>query len=468
MKRYLLVLSMMFFFSACSILQSLSGSMVVNAYENNGECTQGAIEKAIAIVTNNKGGIVKLKRNGTYVIRPREDHVFILPSNVIIDGNGATLLIKDGTNTSSFTWDAVFYCENKRNIIIRNLNLDANGRNNPVSQKSKPSGASKHNGLLSAMYTDGIFIKDCIIKDVKGYGGIYLGYCDNVRIKGCGFYDIGVERSTEFIGDASAIMGVGENWIIKDNHFENSYLSNCGTGLDLACAKSLVTGNTVKSFWAGANLANNGVNESHDVVMSNNVFEDNLTGLYLWATEKPYKGGCHHNTIKDNRFVWHTKKGWAVRGIDMGFFVYGDVYDITIQNNEFTAISEDGSMAESYEIAMRIGPVEKTYSGSENKWGSVRKVRINKNVINGCSGPAIQIERTTSTIEVKNNNVSDVAFGTMPYSTKSAFVVTSASSKTSPQDISFDNNEVTKERKVVKNTLFVNGAEVKVNGETLK
>lgn len=457
-----------FLLASCSVLSYSGHNIAVNGYEADGKCTQESIDRALSVLANNQRGVLRLKKNGKYYLKPNREHLFSLPSNVRIQGNGATLFIMDGSNKDTFTWDAVFFANNKENISIEHLILDSNGKNNPVAQKSMPNGASKHNGLLSAMYTDGILIKNCIIKDVKGYGGIYLGYCDNVRIEGCCFYDIGVGRSTEFIGDASAIMGVGENWIIKDNHLENSYLSNCGTGLDLACAKSLVTGNTVKSFWAGANLANNGVNESHDVVMSNNVFEDNLTGLYLWASEKPYKGGCHHNTVKDNLFVWHTKKGWAVRGIDMGFFVYGDVYDITIQENEFIAISKKPSLAESYEIAMRIGPVEKTFSGSENKWGNVRDVTINNNVIKRCSGPAIQIERTSNTIDVKNNSVSDVAFGTMPYSTKRAFVVTSASSETPPQDVSFDNNKVTKGRKVVKNTLFVHGAEVKVNGEILK
>lgn len=464
-RAFILVI---FLLAACSLLSYSAHNVVVNGYEANGKCTQESIDRALSVLANNQGGILRLKKNGKYCLKPNKEHMFSLPSNVRIQGNGATLFIIDGSNNDTLTWDAVFFANNKKNISIEHLILDSNGKNNPVSQKSTPSGASRHNGLLSAMYTDGILIKDCIIKDVKGYGGIYLGYCNNVRIESCGFYDIGVKRGTEFIGDASAIMGVGENWIIKDNHFENSYLSDCGTGLDLSCAKSLVTGNTVKSFWAGANLANNGVNESHDVVMSNNVFEDNLTGLYLWASETPYKGGCHHNTIKDNLFVWHTKKGWAVRGIDMGFFVYGDVYDITIQGNEFTAISEDSSLTESYEIAMRIGPVEKTYSGSENKWGNVRNVTINNNVIKRCSGPAIQIERASSTIDVKNNSVSDAAFGSMPYSTKSTFVVTAASSKTAPLAVSFENNKVTKERKVIKNSVFVSGAEVKVDGEVLK
>lgn len=461
------ITSFVLILTSCSVLSHSKGVIAVKGYERCGKCTHEAVERAIAKISNAGGGVVKLKKNGHYVIKPQHEYVFNLPSNITIDGNGATFFVEDGSNTENFTWDALFYAENKKNIQICNLTLDANGTNNPVLLKPNKSGPHNHNGLFSALRTNNIAIKNCVVRDVKAFGAVYLGYCDNVTIADCAFYDIGVKKSTTVIGDASVIMGVGENWLICGNHLENSYLSNCGTGLDLACANSEVKENTVISFWAGANLANNGVNESHNVSLENNVFKDNATGLYLWASVKPFNGGCHHNVIRGNRFVWNTKKGWSVRGIDLGFFVYGNVYDITIENNDFTALSDDNTSKESYEIAMRVGPPEKTYSGVVNKYGNVKDIDIYNNRIKGCSGPAIQIERTSSEVRVEDNEVIDVATGAMSYSTKRAFVVTDLSTKSRPQGVSFDRNVVKKDNKEVRSSIFVTGAEVKVDGKTL-
>lgn len=464
--RFILPLIMLF--SSCSVLSHSSRSLVVKGYERCGKCTQESVENAIEKISRVGGGILKLKKNGIYVIRPQFEYIFQLPSNITIEGNGAKFIIADGSNTDAFTWDALFYAENKNNINIKNLTLTSNGKNSPVLKIVSLQGAHYHNGLLSAMRTNNILLSNCTVQDVKGYGAVFLAYCDNVTIRGCKFFDIGVEKSNSIIGDASVIMGVGDNWLITENFLKNSYLSNCGTGLDLACANSVVKDNTVISFWAGANLANNGVNESHNVKLENNLFQDNATGLYLWASEKPYKGGCHHNTIKDNRFVWTTKKGWSVRGIDMGFFVYGEVNNIIIEGNDFVALSNGSTPTDSYEIALRIGPVEKTYSGSINQWGSVKYINIINNKIEGCTGAAVQIERRANQISVNDNIVQDVSTGTMSYSTKRAFVVTDLSTKVSPRHISFENNTVTNNREEVKHPVFVKDADVKVNGVITK
>ena len=439
--------------------------MVVNAYEKNGECTQGAIDKAIAIVTNNRGGIVKLKRNGTYVLRPREEHVFNLPSNVTIDGNGATLLIEDGTNTSSFTWDAVFYCENNSNIIIRNLNLDANGRNNPVVQHSKPSGPSRHNGLLSALRVNNVYIQNCTVSDSKGYGCLYLGYCDNVTVTNCRFYDIGVEHSNENIGDASVIMGVGNNWLIENNEMKNSYLSNCGTGLDLGCSHSIIKRNVIESFWAGMNLANNGVTECKNNTIDNNKFVNNGTAIYLWATTEPYIGSCHDNNIINNKIIWYPKSIWGVRGIDLSFFVYGKVYNIVLERNFFIANSQQSDHTTPfYEMAIHVGPAEKTYSGKPNYGGEVYSISIISNVVEGCSGPAFLIDSRVNDVVIKDNKLDNVSSGESEYSSKAAIVVTNLTgSKThSPQKVTLSRNVVVGKGRNCKQFSFVKGSDVMI------
>lgn len=424
---------------ACSVLLNGSNNNICYGYEITGDCTKEAIDKAIERIIQINGGVLKLKKNGVYRIRPVSEHVFILPSHIKIEGNGARIIIEDAVNTKDFTWDAVFYSEGKSDITIENVILEANGNRNPVLQKSVPNGATRHNGLLSALRTNNITIKKCTVKDVKGFGCLYFGYCNNVIVEDCHFYDIGVKHSTSFIGDASVLMGVGKNWLIQRNEMHNDYLSDCGTGLDLACSHSTIKNNIIESFWAGANLTNNGLDNSCNVVLEDNEFINNATAIYLWATIKPFVGSCFDNIIRNNHIRWTTRSTWGVRGIDLGCFVYGDVYNITINNNEFVAQAIDAPN-ESYEIAIRIGPTEKTYSGLNNSGGRVHDVEIYDNTISGCTGPAVQIERVSHNITVRNNTIKDVSLGNASYTTNSAIVLGGYSNEVGPRDITIKEN----------------------------
>lgn len=456
--------SVLFFFS---LIHSFSGfsfdqkteTFIVNGYSQDGKCSQRAIEDAIKRIEDNNGGILRLKENGTYIIHPTREHVFVLPSNILVEGNGARIFVASGTNTVSFTWDSVFYAEKQKNIIIQDVKLNSNGLNNPVLQKSSPMGPNKHNGLFSALYSTDITIKECVVTDVKAYGCIYLGYCDNVIIQDCEFYDIGVSKSNSYIGDASVIMGVGRNWIVRNNILKNSYLSNCGTGLDLACSNSIVTDNVVSSFWAGANLANNGVIDSHDVLLENNTFINNATAIYLWASIKPYVGSCYNNTIRNNRIEWVSKSGWGIRAIDMSFFVYGRVKNIVVEGNIFVASDIGLSSISSFDIAIKIGPSEKTYSGEPNIGGVVEDVTIKDNVFWKCPGPAIQVERITNSVSINNNRFNEIRGG----ATKSVIVVTERDASMGPQRVTIDDNRVDGDFFSF-NNVFVKGADVRVNG----
>lgn len=431
---------------------------IVNGFSIGGECSQRTIEEAIKRIDENNGGILRLKENSIYIIHPTREHVFVLPSNIVIEGNGAKLFVASGANTDSFTWDSIFYAEKKKNITIQDVKLDSNGLNNPVLQKSSPMGPTKHNGLFSALNSSYITIKDCVVNDVKGYGCIYLGYCDNVIIQGCEFYDIGVNKSNSYISDSSVLMGVGRNWIIQDNVMKNSYLSNCGTGLDLACSNSIIKNNTVTSFWAGANLANNGVIDSHDVVLEDNTFLNNTTAIYLWSTVKPYVGSCYNNIIRNNRIEWVSRSGWGVRAIDMSFFVYGIVKNIVVEGNIFQSLNNGLSTWGSFDIAIKIGPTETTYSGEQNNGGVIEGIIIRDNVFKRLPGPAIQIERIANDISIENNRFYEIHGGT----TKSIIVVTQRDALIGPQRVTIDNNRIDDSNDFSKG-VFVKGADVYVN-----
>ena len=449
--------------TSCSVLSHSKGEIVVKGYERCGKCTQEAVERAIAKISNAGGGVVKLKKNGRYIIKPQNEYVFNLPSSITIDGNGASFFIDDNSNTKSFTWDAVFYANNKRNIKIRNLVLDSNGENNPVIRKPNTEGAHNHNGLFSAERTNNITIEDCLVTDVKAYGAIYLGYCDNVTIKRCEFYNIGIENSSNIIGDASVIMGIGENWVITNNKLRNNYLSDCGTGLDLACSHSVVSHNSIESFWAGANLANNGLNSCNNNILQDNDFINNGTAIYLWSTIKPFVGTCHDNIIRNNYFRWRPLSSWGVRGIDISFFVYGDVYNITLENNYFVAEYEKPT-DKYYEIAINVGPVEKTYNGADNIGGCVKNVTIADNKIEGCSGPAILIDRRVEGVYVNNNLLNNVSSGGSHYSVNCAICVTNSTGvrATGPKRITISGNKVDKRNQNCRQLIFTIMADVNI------
>ena len=451
--------------ASCSVLNGSRGYLVVNGYDRKGKCTQESIENALIILRKHNGGVLRLKKNGVYSIKPKGEYIFELPSHVYVKGRGATLVIEDGSNTRDFTWGAVFYAEKKSNIVLEGVNLDANGRNNPVLQINGTYGWSRRNGLFSALNTNCITIKDCKVTDVKGYGCIYLTYCDNVVIEGCEFTEIGVSRKNEYISDASVIMGVGDNWLVSNNVMRNSYLSDCGTGLDLACSYSIIKNNIVESFWAGANLANNGVTECRGNSLESNEFINNNTAIYLWATTSPYKGSCHDNTIKENRIVWMPRNGWGSRGIDMAFFVYGEVYNIVVKDNVFCASTNEPAQPNSFEIAVNIGPVATTFSGKPNDFGKVRNVVVSGNKIDGCTGPAMMVDMNVENIVINDNVLNNVSRGNVSYSVRSAFVVTNSTNNEAkgPKKVQLNRNKVFSSEENCRQMLFVKKADVKVN-----
>ena len=452
-------------FLTSSSIQSRSNSeIVVNGYDKDGQCTQESIEKALIILRQHNGGVLRLKKNGAYSIKPQKEHVFELPSHVYVKGRGATFVIEDGSNTQSFTWGAIFYADKKSDIVLEDINLDANGKNNPVLQKNGTYGWSCRNGLISALNTKDITIRNCKVTDVKGYGCIHLTYCDNVIIEGCEFTEIGVSRKNEYISDASVIMGVGNNWLIQNNVMRNSYLSDCGTGLDLACSYSTIKNNIVESFWAGANLANNGVTDCRGNTLELNDFVNNDTAIFLWATIAPYKGSCYDNIIKNNRIVWEPRNGWGARGIDMAFFVYGEVYNIVVKDNVFNAPVDKPLPPNSFEMAVNIGPVATTYSGKPNDYGKVRDVKIENNEIEGCTGPAIMVDMNSEDIIIKDNVLTKVSRGNVTYSVKSAFVVTNTTNDETkgPRKVLLSGNKVLSSDENCRQLIFVKKADVKV------
>lgn len=458
-----------FFLTSCSVLTGVRARIVVNGYDKDGKCTQESIENALIILRQHNGGVLRLKKNGVYSIKPQKEHVFELPSHVYVKGCGASFVIEDGSNTQAFTWGAIFYADKKSDIVLEDINLDANGKNNPVLQKNGTYGWSCRNGLISALNTKDMTIRNCKVTDVKGYGCIHLTYCDNVIIKGCEFTEIGVIRKNEYISDASVIMGVGNNWLIQNNVMRNSYLSDCGTGLDLACSYSTIKNNIVESFWAGANLANNGVTDCRGNTLEFNDFVNNGTAIYLWATTAPYKGSCFDNIIKNNRIVWEPRNGWGSRGIDMAFFVYGEVYNIVIKDNVFSSSMNEVVPPNSFEMAVNIGPVATTFSGTSNDYGKVSEVIIENNEIEGCTGPAIMVDMNAKDIKIKDNVLTNASRGNVTYSVKSAFVVTNSTNdkKKGPQNIAISGNKVLSGGENCRQMLFIKKADVKVGNDNV-
>jgi hypothetical protein len=119
---------------------------------------------------------------GTYVVGSQ---INIPQNNITIDGQGATLIAKASTN-----FEYMLLGTSLTNVVVKNLNIDANQTNRVTGQNVRFMGA----GFTSC--TDSRFI-NCIVRNVLGYtliSGVGLtlgGVCTRCQIINCTAIDCG-------------------------------------------------------------------------------------------------------------------------------------------------------------------------------------------------------------------------------------------------------------------------------------
>lgn len=166
------------------------------------------------------GGVVNIPQ-GIYLIDSDlfENNVGVkLYSNLIIEGNGATLLLKNKNYLNNISimrtynminGDYVEGIENVENIEIRNLKIDGNILN--MNNDKSVTGIDIYKGKNIKL--NNISIKNLSGKSGAGYGFVPW-YCDNVEIKNAEI--INVDRSPIYVWETS-------NFVMDSCHCENGY-----------------------------------------------------------------------------------------------------------------------------------------------------------------------------------------------------------------------------------------------------
>jgi hypothetical protein len=146
---------------------------------------------------------------GTYLINSQ---INIPQSNITIDGQGALLLAKAATN-----FEYMLLGTSLTNVVVKNLNIDANQTNRVSGQNIRFMGA----GFTSC--TDSRFI-NCIVRNVLGFSpisavGLTLGgVCTRCQIINCTAIDCGT-----LSGPADAYYTSGESNMIIGSEAVNIF-----------------------------------------------------------------------------------------------------------------------------------------------------------------------------------------------------------------------------------------------------
>jgi parallel beta-helix repeat protein len=132
-------------------------------YYTDGISDNEQIQAALTLVGNLGGGRVRIKE-GSYNIRA----VVTIPSNVILEGEGAATILTLVNNVNMFT--NADTTGGNSNIVIRRLKLVGDSATN----------TSGNSGIWLTKCTDSA-ITDCIVSDFKG-NGIWLTNCANTTV----------------------------------------------------------------------------------------------------------------------------------------------------------------------------------------------------------------------------------------------------------------------------------------------
>ena len=186
-----------------------------------------AIQQTIDAVSEAGGGTVFFPE-GTYLVSPvaapgfRQTVCLRIPSNIEMRGESkseAIIKVQD----SVIHYDGIIgpfpSFARIENFTLRDMTLDGNGTNNPVTQEIFKQGTS--HTMLRIFLADNLLVENCRFTNHKGIWIItFNGLIDGATIRNCTFEEIG-DKSVDW--DHSTIYTNGKNFRIHDNTFSTRF-----------------------------------------------------------------------------------------------------------------------------------------------------------------------------------------------------------------------------------------------------
>ena len=290
------------------------------------------------------GGIVRIKK-GTYLLTGL---VEILKDNVVLEGEGASTLIKaaDASNLGDVVRVGDGGTTPYSNIVIRNLKIDGN-QANQTSGNSSPlvlwgTSSNKHKRILiencwltgarlDCLKVIGIeesIIRNCFVHDNTGTGiGLFTSSQHNtitgnvLSSNGYGIYDSGCNYNT-FSGNVSRSNGYGfylsGAW--RESITGNSIFTSTNYGVYIVGGqRNAVTGNHLYGDSWGMIIGNSASITKYNVISGNTI---------AWATSQGIALYYGSGTTINNVITGNTIFGCGGHGI----YLYGSSYNTVTGN----------------------------------------------------------------------------------------------------------------------------------------
>lgn len=301
----------------------------------------------------------------------------VIEENVVLKGTGGQLKYMDGinvndTNTYYLIHNMTGLGGYHKNVCLLNLDIDGNGRNNPVSKVSD----------IVTFVGEKADIINCTLSDAPDsgimYSGVKQGLCINNRINGG--RDLGI-----YVND-------GQNGTaLEDSIISNNVISGFpagGIGLKRVSQRVTVSNNIITSCGNGITLeqASTATDYSKNMIVSNNYIRE-VENIGIAIRESDYTL-CYGNKIESFGSV--------------GITVTGTIYS-TISNNVIKTSTIKN--ASTYSAALFIA--------DRDKGSSYNIITNNVAIVTNKLHPAIWIAAVSGSLN-KNNVISDnIAVGSV-------------------------------------------------------
>lgn len=452
--------------AAGSIRQATAVVINVKDYGARGD---GVTDDTVAI----KNAVLSLKETGGTVIFPPGvyvvgvptaastgylDNYFIpLVSNLVLEGSGSESVIKVKDNFLNNIKDEssnahILAGKGLRNVTIRKLTFDGNGRNNLT-----PAGHIR-NALFITLDAENITIEDNVFLNCAGHNMIVTSgrgaLVRNNRLQNGGHY-VGTKIENRHNADYSFMYIASTDSMVSGNLIEQQdpdiALRGWTGGIEVHGSNSTVTGNTVRGCNPAIYIAND--TDTANVNILRNSFEKCLRGIAFWNTDFTLKDV----TIADNTISLYRP---SFRGGDLVYAIGQENGSVSI----YTGASANGGYVENLVIKNnRITSASSTQSPAIQgiRLHSLKTSIIEYNVIDGLSDTGIVLLGSPWGIDgltIRHNKITNCGSAQPVLAAKAALYIQTHGSATKPakpyfiQNVLIEKNEFGNTHKEVRDS----------------
>ncbi len=364
-----------------------------------------SIQRAIDAASNSKHALYL--PSGTCVISPPTvDYVFKLGSDLALQGDGSSSILKLRDNAGIFTTIFGPYGGRADNLSFSNFTVDYNSPAGDVVSLGHPRFVVGTGRGSKGMIWDRV-----TVRDISSINAIYSG-SQNTKITNCRFE---MDTKNRRYRDHSTLYVAAEGGQILDNTFVGGVdIPGSVTAIETHGGGQTVSRNTISGYFIGMNITGISDIQSEKVVVSNNNISDTYHGIAIWS--KTYRShtagpGISAVTIDGNSIrVAQTK--WAKDAVT-GANVLGNPSGITIEptsNLPLVGLFINHNRVEFDREVSAEAPISASSGMGIGYWDATESnralnVKITDNSVINAPASGIRWAATADSVEVSKNKV---------------------------------------------------------------